>query len=95
MLVPGNKIKRPEWDDSYIHFKDGWLVCNLDGCYCSSLDSPTHWQKYTEPKKPKVIKLYRYTCEDATGWTYQTNWINGKPSDKILKVEEKEIEVEG
>lgn len=88
-LVSGGKVKA-DINGEIVSFDSSGILTNQKYFHI-----PGDWQKYTEHKKLKVIKLYRYTCVDSSGWIYQTNWINGKPSDTLLKTEEKEIEVEG
>ena len=57
-----------------------------------------NWKKYIEPKKKKVITLYRYTYI-INGEIEQTRWLSTPKypyasEDKIIKTESKETEVD-
>lgn len=101
-IESGVKIKNKRWDDSthFIYWDKSiksFKNCHGELRYYAEFDE---WEIFQEPKKTKIITLYRYTYRAFGGEFIQSSWTSEKASSlddvayKIIKTESKEVEVE-
>lgn len=103
----GRKFRLNGWDlpQSYFEpiFLDGvnnWYGVDETDSSFEFSENGDDWQEWHPPKKTKKIKMIRYIIKDRRDRYYQTHWYTGIENqlnldkDKIVKIEEKEIEVD-
>jgi hypothetical protein len=98
----GRKVRHkdtPQGD--YVYYHGGMFVNSNQSFQC--IVGFEDWEPYTEPKKKRKVKLYRYTFEVISRHVIiQSNfsdeiwekYLEGSSNLKLLHTEEKELEIE-